>query len=136
MVIAVSRPQRVAQALQKELAIILQRDVRNPRIGTVSLMGVEVSRDLAHAKVFVTFFEQPGDTARIQQGLAALQQAGGFIRSRLGQTLRLRLVPALHFFHDPSLAHGLHITQLLAQVIKPAVESTPEAVLEPSTDEE
>ncbi|WP_253306487.1 30S ribosome-binding factor RbfA [unidentified bacterial endosymbiont] len=136
MVIAVSRPQRVAQALQKELAVILQRDVRNPRIGTVSLMGVEVSRDLAHAKVFVTFFEQPGDTARIQQGLAALQQAGGFIRSRLGKTLRLRLVPALHFFHDPSLANGLHITQLLAQVIKPALESTLDAVLEPSADEE
>lgn len=135
MVITVSRPQRVAQALQKELAVILLRDVKNPRIGTVSLMGVEVSRDLAHAKVFVTFFEQPGDTARIQQGLAALQQAAGFIRSRLGKTLRLRLIPTLQFFHDPSLAHGLHITQLLAQVIKPADETALSADLDLSTDE-
>ncbi len=135
MVKVVSRSQRVAQALQKELAVILQRDVRNPRIGTVSLMGVEVSRDLAHAKIFVTFFEKPGDKARIQQGLAALEQAAGFIRSRLGQTLRLRLVPTLRFFHDPSLAHGLHISQLLAKVIKPTDDLPLSAVLESSADE-
>jgi ribosome-binding factor A len=133
--VTVSRPQRVAQALQKELAIILQRDVSNPRIGTVSLTGVEVSRDLAHAKVFVTFFEQPGDTMRIQEGLSALQQASGFIRSRLGKTLRLRLIPTLHFFHDPSLAHGLHISKLLSQVMKPTLESPPATPLEPSSDE-
>lgn len=57
MVKAVSRTQRIAQALEKEIAVILQRDVRNPRVGTVSLTGVEISRDLAIAKIFVTFLK-------------------------------------------------------------------------------
>lgn len=119
MVKAVSRTQRIAQALEKEIAVILQRDVRNPRVGTVSLTGVEISRDLAIAKIFVTFFEKPGDSDRIQQGLAALQQASGFIRSRLGTTLRLRLIPQLRFLHDPSFVQGMYISQLLSQVIPP-----------------
>lgn len=118
-----NRAQRIAQEIQKEISMILRRDVQNSRIGNVSLSGVEVSRDLACAKIFVTFFEEKGDSQRVQQGMNGLQQAAGFIRSRLGQAMQLRIVPTLHFYHDQSLANGLHIAHLLRQVVTPSAES-------------
>ena len=96
-----SRTQRVSQQLQKEIALILQREIKDPRIGMVTVSGVEVSRDLAYAKVFVTFLTMGEQTP--QGGLEALQEATGYIRSLLGKAIRLRVTPEITFFFDESL---------------------------------
>ena len=82
------RPQRVAQEMQKEIAIILQREIKDPRLGMMTTVsGVEMSRDLAYAKVFVTFLNDK-DEAAVKAGIKALQEASGFIRSLLGKAMR------------------------------------------------
>ena len=85
------RPQRVAQEMQKEIALILQREIKDPRVGVMTTVsGVEMSRDLAYAKVFVTFLNDQ-DEAAVKNGIKALQEASGYIRSLLGKAMRLRM---------------------------------------------
>ena len=84
------RPQRVAQEMQKEIALILQREIKDPRLGMMTTVsGVEMSRDLAYAKVYVTFLNDKDEDA-VKAGIKALQEASGFIRSLLGKAMRLR----------------------------------------------
>lgn len=78
----VSRTRRVGQELQREIAMILQREVKDPRIGMVTVSGVDVSRDLSHAKVFITLFEQ--DEEKVKETLKGLQEAKPYIRSLVG----------------------------------------------------
>ena len=112
------RPQRVAQELQKELAMIIQREIKDPRVGMmVTVSGVEVSRDLAYAKVFVTFLNDE-DANSIKAGVKALQDASGYIRSLLGKAMRLRIVPELTFFYDNSLVEGMRVSNLVTNVVK------------------
>ena len=116
------RPQRVSQELQKEIAIILQREIKDPRLGMmVTVSGVEVSRDLAYAKVFVTFLNDKDEEA-VKNGLKALKEASGYIRILLGKAMRLRIVPELTFFYDNSLIEGMRMSNLVPNVIKNDVE--------------
>ncbi|AKH90158.1 30S ribosome-binding factor RbfA [Edwardsiella tarda] len=112
-----SRTQRVAQEMQKEIAIILQREVKDPRVGMATVSGVEVSRDLAYAKVFVTFLND-GEPEAVKAGLKALQDASGFIRMLLGKAMRLRVVPELTFSYDSSLVEGMRMSNLVSNVVK------------------
>lgn len=111
-----SRSQRVAQQVQKEIAQILQRDVRDPRIGMVTVSGVEVSRDLAYAKVFVTFFSIGDQTS--EGALAALIESKSYIRSLLGKAMRLRITPEITFCFDQSLTEGMRISNLVTKTVK------------------
>ena len=112
------RPQRVAQEMQKEIAIILQREIKDPRLGMMTTVsGVEMSRDLAYAKVYVTFLNDK-DEAAVKAGIKALQEASGFIRSLLGKAMRLRIVPELTFFYDNSLVEGMRMSNLVTSVVK------------------
>ncbi|MGU3414753.1 30S ribosome-binding factor RbfA [Enterobacteriaceae bacterium C23F] len=112
------RPQRVSQELQKEIAIILQREIKDPRLGLMTTVsGVEVSRDLAYAKVFVTFLNDK-DEAAVKAGIRALQDASGFIRTLLGKAMRLRIVPELTFFYDNSLVEGMRMSNLVTNVVR------------------
>ncbi|GLR11119.1 ribosome-binding factor A [Mixta theicola] len=112
------RPQRVAQELQKEIAMIIQREIKDPRVGMmVTVSGVEVSRDLAYAKVFVTFLNDDNADS-IKGGIKALQDASGYIRSLLGKAMRLRIVPELTFFYDNSLVEGMRMSNLVTNVVK------------------
>ncbi|OTA20866.1 ribosome-binding factor A [Xenorhabdus beddingii] len=116
-----SRTQRVAQEMQKEIAIILQREIKDPRIGMATVSGVEVSRDLAYAKVFVTFLNvlvEGHDTEMVKEGIKALNEASGFIRSLLGKAMRLRVVPELTFSYDSSLVEGMRMSNLVSNVVK------------------
>ncbi|MBT0719802.1 30S ribosome-binding factor RbfA [Tatumella sp. TA1] len=111
------RSQRVAQELQKELALIIQREIKDPRVGMmVTVSGVDVSRDLAYAKVFVTFLNDKDEDA-VKQGVKALQDASGFIRTLLGKAMRLRIVPELTFFYDNSLVEGMRMSNLVTSVV-------------------
>ncbi|STO54058.1 30s ribosome binding factor [Canicola haemoglobinophilus] len=111
------RSDRVAQALQKEVAIILQREVKDPRIGMVTVSDVEVSSDLAYAKVFVTFLFDH-DKNLIEQGMKGLKKANPYIRSLLGKAMRLRIVPELHFIYDQSLVEGMRMSNLVTSVVR------------------
>ena len=117
-----SRAQRVFQEMQKEIAIILQREVKDPRIGMATVSGVEISRDLAYAKVFVTFLNLSGgeqsEEEMVAEGLTALNEAAGFIRSLLGKAMRLRVVPELTFAYDNSLVEGMRMSNLVSNVVK------------------
>ncbi|MDO4430592.1 MAG: 30S ribosome-binding factor RbfA [Lonepinella koalarum] len=111
------RSDRVAQELQKEVAVILQREVKDPRIGMVTVSDVEVSKDLAYAKVFVTFlFDQ--DEVAVEQGMKGLEKAAPYIRTLLGKAMRLRIVPELRFIYDQSLVEGMRMSNLVTNVIR------------------
>ena len=111
------RSDRVAQELKKEVAIILQREVKDPRIGMVTVSDVEVSRDLAYAKIFVTFLFD-SDQAAIEQGMAGLEKVSPYIRSLVGKAMRLRIVPELRFIYDESLVEGMRMSNLVSNVIR------------------
>ena len=107
------RSERVAGSLRRELAQLIQMELKDPDVGFISLSDVEVSRDLAHAKVFITVFE-PEKSA---SSLKALQKAAGFLRRRLGQEMRIRAVPELHFEHDSSVETGQRMDNLIETAI-------------------
>ena len=105
-----SRSIRVADQIRRELAILVARDVADPRVGEVTVSGVDLSPDMRHAKVMVTpGRENDGDTS-----VAALNRAAGFLRSRLGRRIRMRRLPSLTFEHDRTLEHALRIEALIA----------------------
>ncbi|WP_063656111.1 30S ribosome-binding factor RbfA [Aliivibrio fischeri] len=110
-----SRTQRVSQQLQKELAVMLQREVRDSRIGMVTISDVEVSRDLAYAKVFVTFFCIGDQTP--ESSLAALKEHEPSLRMMLGKRIRLRLTPEIRFTYDNTLVEGMRMSNLVTDVV-------------------
>lgn len=117
MVKEFKRSDRVAQELQKEVAVILQREVKDPRIGMVTVSDVEVSKDLAYAKIFVTFLFDD-DPEIVKQGMKGLEKASPYIRTLVGKAMRLRIVPELRFIYDESLVKGMRMSNLVSNVIK------------------
>lgn len=115
------RAQRVAQEIQKEIAIILHREIKDPRVKMATVSGVEVSRDLAYAKVFVTFLNisaQEHETEMVKKGIKVLNgDMAKHIRSLLGKAMRLRIVPELTFY-DNSLVEGMRMSNLVSNVIR------------------
>lgn len=111
-----SRTQRVAQQVKKEIALILQREIKDSRIGMATVSDVEISRDLAYAKVYLTFFSIGDQTPESQ--LAAVRENKGMIRSLLGKAIRLRVTPDLTFFFDESLTEGMRMSNLVTQIIE------------------
>ncbi|PKH05215.1 30S ribosome-binding factor RbfA [Moritella sp. Urea-trap-13] len=111
-----SRSRRVAQQLQQEIARILQREVKDPRVGMVTVSSIDLSRDLSYAKVYVTFFNIDDDEARIKDGIAALDAASGYIRSLVGSAMKLRIVPELRFIYDNTLVEGMRLSTLVTEV--------------------
>ncbi len=114
---AFNRSSRVGHELQKEIAIILQREIKDPRLGMVTVSGVDISRDLSYAKVFVTFLNDD-DPQVIEQGLNVLNDAKGYIRTLIGKAMRLRIIPEIKFFYDESLIKGMQMSSLVSDVIK------------------
>ena len=110
-----ARTDRVGQQIQKEVAVILQREVKDPRLSMATVSAVEVSRDLAYAKVFVTFFTN--EQNEIDESVKILNEAAGFIRSLLAKQLKARIMPQLRFVYDHSMAEGVRMTSLVDQAI-------------------
>jgi ribosome-binding factor A len=107
------RLHRVNQLVREEIAYLLQRELKDPRLGFVTVTEVVVAGDLRTAKVYVSVL---GDEAQWEGSLAALQSARGFIRSWLGPRLRMRAVPDLTFLPDRSMAHAAHIQTVLERL--------------------
>ncbi len=112
-----SRTDRVAQQVHKEVASILQNEYKH-RVGDMPLItvsDVDVSRDLAHAKIFVTIYNSTEEEGKAQ--IKQLAEYKGFIRSILAKRIRMRSVPNLHFFEDKSIVEGMRISNLVSQTI-------------------
>jgi ribosome-binding factor A len=105
-----SRTRRVAEQLQRELAVLVRDEIKDPRLGMVSISGAEVSRDLAYATVYISVL---GDDKAVADSLAVLNRAAGFLRHRLGQLMRIRIVPQLKFEFDSSLQEGARMDALI-----------------------
>lgn len=111
-----SRTQRVADQMQRELAILIQREVRDPRLGMVTITAVDVSRDLAHGKVFFTLLGKDSDED-VAQNREILNEVAGFLRMQLGRVMKLRSVPQLHFHYDESIRRGVHLSSLIERAV-------------------
>ena len=108
------RPEKVAHLMRREVADILERKLRDPRIGTtVTVTDVQITHDLSFAKIFVTVL---GDESLRAQAMETLKRATGFIRHELGDRLDLREVPELRFEYDDSLDRGQRVDDLLRQL--------------------
>lgn len=107
------RSQRVAELIQKEISALIQFELKDPRIGFVTVTGVDVSPDLQHAKVHYTVM---GEEKQRQETETGLNKALGYLRREIGKRLKLRLVPELSFHYDTSIEHGSHIESLLNQI--------------------
>ncbi len=107
-----ARTDRVAEQIQRELAELLRQEVKDPRVKMITLTGVEVTRDYAHAKVFYTRLE--GTSKAVQEGL---ERASGFLRSQLAHAMKLRITPQLHFVYDASVEYGASLSQLIEQAV-------------------
>lgn len=108
---SVDRMDRVADLMHRNIARILREDFKDPRVGMVTIASVEVSRDLAHAKVYVTVFEE----TKVKETLAVLNGASGFFRAHLSRMINLRVVPRPRFIFDESLMRGSRINSLLSK---------------------
>jgi len=113
-----SRSDRVSEQIRRELADLLQFDVKDPRVGMVTITEVEVSGDLAHAKVFYSapVQDDPQSLTELQKGL---EKTAGFLRSQLGKRMSVRTVPQLHFVYDTSIDHGMRISRLIEEALAP-----------------
>ena len=110
-----ARTDRVGQQIQKEIATILMREIKDPRLSMTTVSAVEVTRDLAYAKVFVTFFND--DAEEIKASLEVLAEAEGYIRSLLGKRLRARIMPHLRFIYDSSMSEGVRMSALVDKAV-------------------
>ena len=106
---------RLRELFKIEVSAILQREMKDPRIGFVSVTDVELSMDLRHAKVFVSIL---GDAEAKVETMATLGNAQGFVRRELARRIRLRFIPAIHFKLDESIERGVRVQRLLRRVIE------------------
>ncbi len=108
------RSRRIAEQIQRELSEVIRVELKDPRIGMITLTDVEVTPDGAHAKVFFTVL---GDSSRVGEAAAGLQHAAGYLRSQLARSLSVRIVPQLQFKYDPSVERGARLSQLIDQAV-------------------
>jgi ribosome-binding factor A len=108
-----SRLRRVEDQLQREVATMIQREMKDPRVAMVTVTAVEVTRELEQATIFVTLLN--GDEASSKVPVKVLNNAAGFMRREIGRRLRLRHVPALKFKYDASIEKGNRVSRLIQQ---------------------
>lgn len=107
------RINRVSELLKQEISKIIRREVKDPRIGFVSVTDVEVSGDLKHAKVFVSVY---GSETEKEQTMVGLKQASGYIKKLVGERITTYHTPDIIFRYDNSIEHGVHISNLIKEV--------------------
>lgn len=106
------RSDRIADLLLELVSHLLAKEVKDPRIGTVTLTGVDVSKDLRHARIYFSLLTREEGKEEV---LAGLKSATGFIRGKIAKALKLRFVPTIDFFYDDTEAQARHIEDLLNQ---------------------
>ena len=109
-----ARSSRVAEQVQRELAELIRLELKDPRVGLVTLTGVELTPDYAHAKVFYTTLADPSARQDIDTGL---RRASGFLRRELGRRIRIHTLPELHFVFDESVERGDRLSRLIDEAV-------------------
>ena len=109
-----SRSQRVVEQIRRELAELIRTEVKDPRVGFITLTDVEITPDYAHAKVFFTSMTGEESVPGI---LVGLRRASGFLRRELGRRVRIHTTPELHFVYDSSVEHGSRLSRLIDDVV-------------------
>lgn len=112
-----SRTQRIGDQMQRELALLIQREIKDPRLGLVTITGVDVTRDLSHAKVYITVMGKDDDEQAISTNLHILGEASGFLRMQLGKAMKVRTIPQLHFLYDASIRRGVQLSSLIERAV-------------------
>ncbi|HOV78725.1 MAG TPA: 30S ribosome-binding factor RbfA [Bacillota bacterium] len=107
------RPERLAEAIKKEVTDMLREELKDPRIGFVTITSVEVSKDLRYADIFASVFGEPSER---KATMDALQKAKKFIRGELGKRIRLRYTPEISFKLDESIERGSRLLKLMEMV--------------------
>ncbi len=111
-----SRAQRLGEQVKRELALVIQRELRDPRLGMVTVNFVDLSKDLSHASVNVTILTADDEETGIYEALTLLNRASSFLRTELGRVLKIRRLPYLRFFYDDSLKKSAQINTLIHAV--------------------
>ncbi len=109
-----SRTLRVGEQIRRELAVLVQQEVKDPRLGIVTITDVELSTDLTHAKIYITVLDEEGDA---QKSVTVLNHAAGFLRHELARRMVLRLTPSLHFYYDRTIKHAADLSALIDRVV-------------------
>jgi len=117
------RPERVADFLRKELSQIMQHQMRDPRVGLVSITDVEVSRDLSHAKIYVTMMDA-SEQSEAKETLQVLNKAAGFLRTQVAKSHSMRITPSLRFYFDESIHRGQYLSSLIDKAVSEDRENT------------
>ena len=107
------RSNRVAEEIKKEVAVMIRDEIKDPRIGFITITAVDVTNDLRHSKIFISIL---GSAEEKEASIKALNKANGFIRSKLGRRIRLCYTPEITFIFDDSIEHGAKIMTLLNKV--------------------
>lgn len=121
-----SRLDRIGDQIQKELSLLIMREVKDPRVGMVTINAVRVSKDLGYADIYVSLLsteELSEESAEVQGSLKVLRNASGFLRGQLGRAMKLRVIPQLRFHFDALQGQSRHIDSLIDQAVgkRPAV---------------
>ncbi|MCR8921234.1 30S ribosome-binding factor RbfA [Dasania sp. GY-MA-18] len=111
-----SRTQRVGDFIKRELSGLIQFEIRDPRVGMVSVTDVEVSRDMSHAKVFVTVLGKETEQ-EAEESVEALNKAAGFLRSQIAKANNARTTPKLRFYFDSSVVQGQYLSNLIDKAV-------------------
>ena len=109
-----SRRDRIAEQIRRELAEVIRTELRDPRVGMISLTDVQVSPDYAHAKIFFSSLVGSDTLESVQEGL---EKAAGFLRSELGKRISIHMTPQLHFVFDESLERGAQLSKLISEAV-------------------
>ncbi len=109
-----SRSSRIAEQIKRELAELIRLELKDPRVGLVTLTDVELTPDYAHAKVFYTSLASSADRHVLEQGL---RRASGFLRRELGRRIRIHTLPELHFVFDASVEQGERLSRLIDEAV-------------------
>lgn len=110
-----SRSSRIAEQIQRELAELIRLELKDPRVGLITLTGVDLTPDYAHAKVFYTTMADADARQDVETGLRA---ASGFLRRELGRRIRIHTLPELHFVFDESVERGDRLSRLIDAAVK------------------
>jgi ribosome-binding factor A len=114
------RRERIDHELQRELARLIATELKDPRLGFVTVTRVDITDDMQHAKVFVSII---GDRHVARQSMDALESAGGFLRGALGHAVRLRFTPDLTFIEDRSTERAIALSKTLAKIVPAQIKS-------------
>ena len=103
------RPQRLGDLMQRDLSELIRMELRDPRVGMITITSVDVSPDMSHAKVFFTMLEKD----KLEDTLHGLKRSAGFLRSQLAKRIKMYTTPELRFTYDESVERGDHLSRLI-----------------------